>query len=49
MTFRTIATERLVDADKLSAIVTDGDGSKYLADDGTYKPATGGGTVTSVN
>lgn len=47
MTFRTIETDRLVDWEKLDAIVTTGLGNMFLADDGTYKLGTS--NVTSVN
>jgi hypothetical protein len=36
-TLRTIASNRLIDGEKLDAIVTVGSGTNFLADDGTYK------------
>lgn len=37
------------DKDKLATIKTDGDGTKYLADDGTYKLITGGTGSTVID
>ena len=37
------------DKTKVSKIITDGVGDKYLSDDGSYKTVSGGGGVTSVN
>ena len=38
-----------IDKTKLSKIVTDGVGDKYLSDDGNYKTVSGGGGVTEVD
>ncbi len=49
MSLRTVSSDRLIDWEKLDAIIISGDGSLFLADDGTYKETgISGGTVTSV-